>query len=168
MAFWTLFFFGAIGLFVGGWYGVQMQQNKLYETRTTISRLEAEKRDLESLTKLAAETEGARNTLKTRIVANSDVIGFLAKLESLARRHNAEPTTQSIETAPDADPDRFELLRISLNLKGSEKDVQEVITHIEAMPYQLSLERVTLRNDVEDTGTSSVADILLVVTKTKS
>jgi hypothetical protein len=153
----------SLGVFVFMGKYIEHKQAELYAVRVETEKAREGKLQLDSLKRIVIDTRATRDTLKNFIVADQGVVAFLAELEKVAEGNGVKPETRSIATTPIAKQKRFEELRITFGLAGSLVDVQNTIKTLEYMPYQMHIERATVRSGVGKDD--AVADLVLVVTK---
>ncbi len=121
-------------------------------------------RSLEALTQMLAETEGERETLTSRILQEEDVIDFLALVNSLGKEQGVALVTNALKVDAIDKDQTFEMLVVSIGLKGSYESVAHVVSLFEHIPYQSSLTKLRMTQD-EDGEWSASFD--LSVTKFK-
>jgi hypothetical protein len=148
--------------YAGATYYVNTLEARLYETKVNTKRAEDERRQLDALQALVADTEVDRTRLASYIVSHEGVINFLAEVEGVAKRLGVVPETRTIATADIPNTTLFEGLVVTLNLTGELDAVKKTIHHIEALPYQLRIEQGSISSiDVD----SASADIVIIATK---
>jgi hypothetical protein len=148
--------------YAGAAYYVNTLEARLYETKVNTKRAEDERRQLDALQALVADTEVDRTRLASYIVSHEGVINFLAEVEGVARSLNVVPETRTIATAAIPNATSFEGLAVTLNLSGELDAVKKTIHHIETLPYQLRVEQGSVSS--VDTDSAS-ADIVIIATK---
>ncbi|MFM2374018.1 MAG: hypothetical protein RLZZ234_13 [Candidatus Parcubacteria bacterium] len=151
-------------VYVGAAYYVNTLEGRLYETKVNTKRAEDERRQLDALKKLVADTQDERARLASYIVEDQAVINFLAEVEGIATARGVKPETRTIATAPIESATLFEDLVVTMNLSGKLTEVKPVIQRIEQLPYQLRIEQGSLQSI--DTNSAS-ADIIIIATKKK-
>jgi uncharacterized membrane protein len=148
--------------YAGAAYYVNTLEARLYETKVNTKRAEDERRQLDALQALVADTDADRTRLASYIVSHEGVINFLAEVEGVAKRLNVVPETRTIATAAIPNTNLFEGLVVTMNLTGELDAIKRTIRHIEALPYQLGIEQGSIRSIDSD---SANADIIIIATK---
>lgn len=100
---------------------------------------------LEALSEALDETKEERDSLGTRILADDDVISFLALVEALGNEQGVELMTSALNVAPlDSS---FEELVLTIEVKGAYAAVEHTLQIFEHLPYQSSVTRLNLSEE---------------------
>ena len=112
-----------------------VQEKKILDAKTQESRLA-------SIEHLVSETASQRSQLTSLILTEESVVDFLALIETLGAEQGVTLETQSLDVVPAND--QFEELRMSLVAQGGEKNVLNILHLLETLPYQSSVDKITL------------------------
>lgn len=159
-------FFCAFATLAGSLYLIERAEGKLIETVATQKRMADEELQYTALQKLALETQEERTELEQYILTESEVINFLSLIERVGSDRGVAATTKAIAVSEIAGATQYELITINLELEGSLPRIQEVIDLYEHLPYQSSVERVTVDRSGGEEGRWR-SSLELTVTKLK-
>ena len=125
----------------------------------------AERTQMVSFTKIFEATATDRAALKTFVLDDSGIIGFLSRLEHTAEVRGLLITTESVTTEPITDSLHFETLSLRIRLTGSKDAIMQYIAYLERLPYQVQIPSVTMERGVGvDSGWT--ASLQVRITKT--
>lgn len=121
-------------------YHVSVQKERFREQSIARAELQAHKDALTSLTRTLEETQEERESLASRIVKEEMVIDLLGLIETLGREQGVVLTTTSLNVEPISNT--FEALVIGVNVRGSYEALMHVLTLLEHLPYQSTVNKV--------------------------
>ncbi len=106
------------------------------------SEMNHRERSLNEITEKLEDTKTERESLKTRILKEEDFIDFLALIEALGDEQGVELTTNSLSESEINN--EFDELIMRVNLVGPYDPVMHTIAIFEHMPYQSSINEMSL------------------------
>ena len=116
---------------------------------------------------LVAETASLRSKLQGFVVGSEDAVSFIEMLEVTARDIGAEVTINSV-TPGNLDNPSIESLRLVLKIEGTWSEVIQYLGLLELLPFQSTVEEVTVSLLGERSSDPWRADATLVVLKEKT
>lgn len=122
------------------------ERKETYEQLHTerIAMLEREA-SLGALSEALDNTKEERESLETRILADDDVISFLALIEMIGREQGVQLTTSALNVGPlDAS---FEELILTIEVRGGYAAVTQTLAIFEHLPYQSSVAKLNLAEE---------------------
>lgn len=132
----------AIIAYVGMVYLIETHQANLSERREAQAQAEARRSALSALVRTVENSKQEREELNARIVTEAQVIDLLSLIETIGKEQGIILTTQSLSSGPLSGS--FELLTIRLSAEGDYDGIMRVIRMLEALPYQSTIQSVTL------------------------
>jgi Tfp pilus assembly protein PilO len=158
-----------IALYAGLRYVIAREERAVHEQMTARGTVEDRQRSLLQLSKALAETEGERAELASAVVSDEGVTEFLELVERIAREEGLTINTTSVGVEPLPKSTKFELLALSHEVKGSYTQVMRFVSLLETLPYQVTLQSVSLDRTVEaDAPNLWRGTISIAATKIKS
>jgi Tfp pilus assembly protein PilO len=98
-----------------------------------------------SLQTLIQDISPNMTTLRSRLVASDGAVGFIEKVESLARESGLSVVVNSITTADAIPKDTFQWMQISISTQGSWAGSYQFLALLEAMPYKMTIGKINLK-----------------------
>jgi Tfp pilus assembly protein PilO len=142
---------------------------KTSELKTEIESKEIKIRHVLKTNKSAEKTSEDRIKLMQYFVKANGAIDFVSALEAQASNFSLKYNTNSIDnTETDAlSSQGKQLLKISMSLSGSWKNIVKFITYVESLPYALNIEKAQLTSegikDVNESLDTSITSAKVVV-----
>lgn len=141
----------AVGIFGYGYffYTIIAENEKTSLLRGEIELREKEENRSLSERNLIRGTEEERQTLNGYFINSNSIVSFIERLEALGRASNVGMTLSSV----DIDKNRKNVLKINLRVSGSFQGIYYLISLIEAMPYEIEVNRFSLSRSAGQTFT---------------
>lgn len=152
----------ASGLFIRHVYAQKIVYAEKQLARLTL--IEQEK-SLDALVGALASTEHDRTFLFERILHESQLIDFIALVETIARERGATLITNSIQVAPI--DETFETLVFAIDVTGTYTNIVSLLHTFEQLPYQVDFQKIRLIRGIYADGSEWKISFELRVTKYK-
>ncbi len=138
-------------------YQISTQGEKLENYLTILNEQSAQEESYIRISRLVQDTEADRKTVASAFFKDeSDSIGFLGNIESIATAIGLELTTDELNKV--TAEDKSEYIIMTFTYRGKKAVVQEFTTLLEHMPYHSWLESLYLQATNEDIweGTATI------------
>lgn len=141
---------------IGFYLYIEHTKTNFHERNEAREKARKERESNEVLIQSFEETKDARASLKTRILNDSAVVGFIAELETIGAEGGGQFETKDLSTVPINT--HFETLVIQVEIQGSYEEVFESIKRFEHLPYQSYVKAVSITrtNATDWTGTYEI------------
>ncbi len=106
----------------------------------------------ESFNKLVAETASDRTELTQYILTEDSVVGFLSRIGNLAHARGLTAETRSLAVKPIEGNTVFEYLTLEVDVTGPFEPVTQMLSVLEALPYQVQVRTVSVERASETKG----------------
>ena len=100
---------------------------------------------LKAFSETSEQIKDSRTFLESRIIADSEVIAFLALVELIGREQGVRLITNSLSTANINET--FDTLILRLEISGTHDQVIETLALFENLPYQVSVPTAQLTQE---------------------
>jgi Tfp pilus assembly protein PilO len=147
-----------MGMCIGAWffYGAIIEKNRLISQSQSDIQLQnqiiSHSSSLESVLK---NTEISRAQVENAILPKDGVVPFVDFVENTAKQ-NGLTVNVTLDNQPDSQSQiNTSYLLMTLDLKGSWKDLQTFISLIETMPYALSITDLQLAKNLMDNSSNN-------------
>ncbi|OHA32616.1 MAG: hypothetical protein A3A22_00385 [Candidatus Taylorbacteria bacterium RIFCSPLOWO2_01_FULL_45_34b] len=136
-------------------YKLKVLYREVAEARSELLFKSDKDTSLQYLKNVLHETEGERALLDSYFVGKDGIIDFIKKVEELGRGNNLGVDTQSVAVVPGVEPFLYrETLQIGFETLGSWEDTIHFLNLLEALPYRVTLLRVSLVHEATEKGKS--------------
>jgi hypothetical protein len=142
-------------------YQISAQGKKLESFLTILNDQSAQEESYVRISRLVQDTEDERNTMASAFFKDeSDSIGFLGDIESLASAIGLTLTTDSLNKT--TAEDKTEHITMTFTYRGKKEVVQEFTTLLEHVPYHSWIDSLFLQA-VDDTTWEGTATIHITI-----
>ncbi|MEM9336715.1 MAG: hypothetical protein AAGA35_02580 [Patescibacteria group bacterium] len=130
-----LFFLGSAAAFSFAAYEIYQLGTSLEEEVNLVANNEALRRQATESNQLVEQTEAERNQLANFILTEDETINFLAEIERVAFERGVRLQTTSLNLVERSGTD-FDSLEASFSFSGSDRQVREIVSMFETIPYE--------------------------------
>jgi Tfp pilus assembly protein PilO len=153
-----LIFIGSLAILGGFGYVIFKQKQQYIELYAQNTQLKDKGSSINTLIAELAATQEERAGLEDRILADEEVIDFLALIEAIGREQGVVLVTSSLNVQPVNAT--FETLVVRMEVEGAYTQVLRVLKLMENLPYQAIVNTVQL-NVVDGSTWKGVYEVQL-------
>lgn len=140
---------------VAFYFFIEKEKDDFHERNLAREKARAQTVMLEGLEQTFKETKAERESLETRILLEENLFSFLANIEALGQMYNVELVTKDLREVSIANNNTFETFVIDVSVTGTYEALMTILSIFETLPYQVTIEKVTLEKQTGGEWSSS-------------
>ena len=159
---------GVVLVFVYGLYKIQVQGNRLSQSRQVISDHIAKEASYNKVVNLIDETKAQRQLLSSFFITEKDTVRFISDMENASNIIGVKMETKNLAVTPavlkDGQVVEPAYLVFGMSFEGGETAIKKYVTLIENIPYQKKITQLTLSKQGPNNGWSGTVNLNILIT----